>query len=73
MPRVTITDEKSGGYKHNRKYFADLDYWAREHCPSYTGMHIEDVSDASGEWDEMADFTFDDEKDAFWFTTAWQS
>ena len=71
MHRVLITDAKSGGYDYNAAYFAKLSQWAKTHCESFVAVHVQDVSDHSYMWDEIAEFTFADERDAVWFTTAW--
>lgn len=71
MHQVLINDGSTGGYEHNAAYFNKLRQWAQTHCASFVAMHVQDVSDCSLQWDEIAQFTFTDEQDAFWFTTAW--
>lgn len=72
MTEVLITDEDSGGYEHNKFYFSKIDLWAQQQCPSYTGYTVVDVSDTSGQWDEIAAYSFQDEKDVAWFKLKWR-
>jgi hypothetical protein len=73
MIEVLITDEQSPGYDHNADYFAGIDEWAHEYCPGYRGYRVQDVSDVSLQWDEIAAYFFEDEKSANWFRLRWQS
>jgi hypothetical protein len=68
---VLINDDKSGGYDNNHNFFNERDKWASENCLSYTGMHIQDVSDVSYLWDEIAAYYFDDQKDQTLFILRW--
>lgn len=69
---VLISDEKSGGYDNNSHYFNNIHCWAKEHCASYVGVHVQDVSDVSYQWDEIAAYTFTDEKDVVLFKLKWE-
>ena len=71
MFKVYLTDE-SIEYLAALKFFKDCDAWARQHCPSYRQLEVVDVSDVSYAYDQVATYEFDDDKDAFWFTTAWK-
>jgi hypothetical protein len=74
MVDVLITDERSGGYDLNDAYFAGIDRWAQETLGSkYLGYTVQDVSDVSLQWDEIACYTFEDEATANWFKLRWQS
>ena len=72
MPSVLINDSKSPGYEQNGVYFTEIHLWALNTCKSYRGMHIQDVSDVSLQWDEIAEYTFEDEKDAMFFELKWK-
>lgn len=72
MITVYLTDEKIE-YNEARVFFKDCESWAREHCESFIQMECLEMSDFSLVYDQMATYEFTDEKDAFWFTTAWQS
>lgn len=69
--QVLVTDEGSAGYDHNRRYFSMIESWAQTHCESYLHMHVQDVSDVSYQWDEIAEYCFEEEKDAVWFKLKW--
>jgi hypothetical protein len=74
MVNVLITDERSGGYNNNSAYFAGIDRWAQDTLGSkYLGYHVQDVSDASYYYDEIACYTFTDEASATWFKLTWLS
>lgn len=72
MVDVLITDERSPDYYQNDEYFASIDSWAQKYCPSYVGYHVQDVSDVSVQWDEIACYQFREEKDANWFMLKWK-
>ena len=72
MAEVLLTDE-TFEYRYAQQIFKEREDWAREHCPSFVSMEVVDVSDFSYVYDQIASYKFTDEKDAFWFTTAWQS
>jgi hypothetical protein len=69
---VLISDEKSPSYEHNHEYFSSIDQWAQEFCPGYHGYHIQDVSDHSYIYDEIAAYHFTNEVGAMWFRLKWQ-
>ena len=52
-------------------YFMRADWWAREHCSSYQGHHVQDVSDVSYTHDYVALYTFADDSDATLFKLKW--
>ena len=46
----------------------DAGEWAKEHCKSFVSCGIVEMSDVdSAACDWMAEYQFDDEKDAMWF------
>lgn len=71
MVNVIISDEKSPDYYQNSEYFEQIDQWAQQNCASYHGYYVQDVSDATYEWDELACYQFLDERDATWFKLRW--
>lgn len=74
MVNVLITDERSPDYYKNAEYFASIDRWAQDNLGSkYLGYHVQDVSDVSLQWDEIADYVFEDDQSANWFRLRWQS
>lgn len=71
MIDVLITDDKSPDYYQNEIFFGERDQWAQIHCPSYVGYHVQDVSDCSLQWDEIACYQFNKEQCANWFKLRW--
>lgn len=71
MLTVLINDGLSPNYESNHDYFASIDQWAQQHCPTYVGYTVQDVSDVSLQWDEIASYEFRDEKSANWFKLRW--
>lgn len=72
MVDILITDEKSPDYYKNTEYFAGIDRWAQDTLGSkYLGYHVQDVSDASLIWDEIACYSFTDDQSANWFKLRW--
>lgn len=68
---VIVNDENSGGYEFNEAYFATIDAWARAHCASYQGYHVQDVQDVSLLWDDLAQYRFGNEQDLVLFRLKW--
>jgi hypothetical protein len=72
MIRIFISDQGSKSYHDNDAYFAGIDRWAQDNCGSdYLGYDVQDVSDTSLEWDEVACYVFTTERAANWFTLRW--
>lgn len=63
MIEILVNDEKSPSYELNGYYFTSIDLWAREHLKSYKGFDVQDVSDVSYQWDEIACYRFTDESE----------
>lgn len=72
MVDILIDDSGSADYYQNAEYFAGIDQWAQKYCPSYVGYHVQDVSDVSLQWDEIACYQFREDKDANWFLLKWK-
>jgi hypothetical protein len=58
-------------YEHVYEHFSYVDEWAREHCKSYCRYDAVDVSDVSLTNDVIAEYCFNDEKDAVLFKLKW--
>lgn len=71
MIEVLITDDKSGGYNNNHNFFKERGEWAQKHCKSFHGYDVQDVSDVSYLWDEIACYRFTNEEDVTLFTLKW--
>lgn len=53
-------------------YYAAADIWARENCTSYIGYDVQDVSDVSYDYDTIARYVFDNDRDVVMFTLKWK-
>ena len=73
MIEIYLTDENHQdlSYEAMRSYFVDAAIWAEKHCASYKKFHIQDVSDVSLVWDQVAEYVFEDERDVMWFKLKW--
>lgn len=56
-----------------QEYFAQASVWAETYCVSYINYHVEDVSDVSYTWDQIAEYRFNNEKDAVMFSLKWRT
>ena len=70
--QVHIADPAPNGYDYNQEFYDAMDAWAQEHCDSYIGYEVVDVSDASAFWDEIGEYQFREERDALAFTLKWK-
>ena len=71
MHEVYLTDRNMSWDEGEQRFF-DAAAWARAHCVSYQGHHVQDVSDVSYIYDNVAQYLFADEKDAMIFSLKWQ-
>lgn len=70
--KVYLTDQYHDlDYNRMRLYFIDAAIWATKHCPSYVRFDIQEVSDFSPIWDQIAEYEFTDERDVTWFKLRW--
>jgi hypothetical protein len=70
MIEVYLNDSRMS-YDEGELHFHNADNWAREHCQSYRGHNIQDVSDVSYVYDNVALYLFEDERDAVMFRLRW--
>lgn len=70
MEEVYLTDAKLT-WEEGEQYFYDADWWARQFCTSYKGHHVQDVSDVSYVYDNVALYLFEDQKEAIMFKLKW--
>ena len=69
---VYLTDEKVP-YEQAPVYFKEAADWARRQCSSFVDYHVQDVSDVSYVYDNVAQYGFNDPKDALLFELKWKS
>ena len=71
MHEVYLNDTGMG-YDESELYFHNANAWALEHCASYYNHNVQDVSDVSYYYDNIALYLFRDERDALLFRLRWQ-
>lgn len=71
MKVVYLTDSKRG-YQEGLDYFDEAASWASQQCASYVDFHVQDISDVSYEYDNVAQYRFTDPKDALMFQLKWK-
>ena len=69
--KVVCLDDANMSFQDAEIHFDEAASWAIEHCASFVAHEIFDVSDLSCVSDMIAEYTFDDPKDAFWFKLKW--
>lgn len=67
---VYLTDENLG-WDQAQEHFKNAYLWAKEHCPSYAGYEIRDVSYFSMREDLVAHYVFRDPEDMALFRLTW--
>ena len=72
MFEVYLNDAKMD-YDESELYFHNANAWALEHCASYYNYNVQDVSDVSYQYDNIALYLFKNEKDALMFQLRWQT
>ena len=71
MKVVYLTDENVD-YDYALKYFENVAKWASSHCASFIDYSVQDVSDVSLQYDNVAEYRFHDPKDVLLFTLKWK-
>ena len=73
MCKVLINDSNFNlDYARMRIYFMEAADWARQSCPSFIDYDVIDTSDVSPIFDQIAEYKFTDEKEAFLFELKWR-
>jgi hypothetical protein len=60
-------------YDAAEHFFAEAAAWASRQCVSYIDYHVQDVSDHSYTNDFVAEYGFEDPKDAMLFQLRWKN
>jgi hypothetical protein len=71
MKTVYLTDEKIP-YEQAEEHFNTAADWAKTQCSSFIDYDVQDVSDVSYVYDHVAQYRFNDSKDAMWFELKWK-
>ena len=66
-----ILDDTGIAYEKVYDRYVAADAWAWEHCKSYKGYEITDISDVSLTNDVVAEYIFADEQDGTLFKLKW--
>lgn len=59
-------------YEDAEAYFEEAAGWAKENCISFISHNVVDVSDVSYTNDQIAEYRFNDPKEAVWFELRWR-
>jgi hypothetical protein len=65
--KVVYLNDANIPYKQAEEYFAEAAAWASRQCLSFVDYHVQDVSDVSYIYDNVAQYQFKDSKDALMF------
>ena len=60
-------------YELADEYFKEAADWAKTQCSSFLGYTVQDVSDVSLQWDNIAEYNFGNEKDVIFFQLRWKN
>lgn len=71
--KVVYLNDTGIAYDDAEQFFAEAAAWATRQCSSYIDYHVQDVSDVSYTNDFVAEYGFDDPKDAMLFQLRWKS
>jgi hypothetical protein len=70
---VVYLNDTGISYDAAEHFFAEAAAWASRQCVSYIDYHVQDVSDVSYTNDFIAEYGFDDPKDAMLFQLRWKN
>lgn len=71
--KVVYLNDTGIPYDTAEQFFAEAAAWASRQCLSYIDYHVQDVSDVSYTNDFIAEYGFDDPKDALMFQLRWKN
>ena len=70
---VTVyLDDRNQAYDEAYDRFIDAGLWAQDHCPSFVTYSIQDASDHTLYFDQVAEYIFRNERDAVAFALKWK-
>ncbi len=70
--KVVYLNDTGIHYEQAEEYFHEAAEWAKKHCSSFLGYHVQDVSDVSYTNDFITEYRFKDPNDAIWFQLKWK-
>ena len=71
--KVVYLNDTGIAYEAAEEYFAEAAAWASQQCVSYIDYYVQDVSDFSYTNDFIAEYRFNDSKDAMLFQIKYKS
>jgi hypothetical protein len=71
--KVVYLNDTGIAYDQAEDYFAEAAAWATRQCSSYIDYHVQDVADVSYTNDFIAQYGFNDAKDALLFELKWKN
>jgi hypothetical protein len=71
--KVVYLNDQHIPYEQAHDHFKKAADWARRQCSSFVDYHVQDVSDVSYVYDNVAQYGFNDPKDALLFELKWKS
>ncbi len=71
--KVVYLNDKNIPYEQAHAHFKQAAEWARRQCSSFVDYHVQDVSDVSYVYANVAQYGFNDPKDALLFELKWKS
>ncbi len=71
--KVVYLNDKGLSYEQAPIHFKEAAEWAKRQCQSFIEYHVQDVSDTSYQYDLIAQYGFNDPKDALLFELKWKS
>jgi hypothetical protein len=70
---VVYLNDNGIPYDTAEHFFAEVAAWASRQCVSYIDYHVQDVSDVSYTNNFIAEYGFEDPKDAMLFQLRWKN
>jgi hypothetical protein len=71
--KVVYLNDTGISYDTAEQFFAEAASWATRQCASYIDYYVQDVSDVSYTNDFVAEYAFEDPKDAMMFQLRWKT
>ena len=71
--KVVYLNDSGIRYNDAENFFAEAAAWASRQCASYIDYYVQDVSDVSYTNDFVAEYGFEDPKDAMLFQLRWKN
>ena len=71
MKEVYLTDNNLS-WDNAKDYFLTVSQWASAYCTEYHGYRIQDVTDVTYEYDQIACYKFGTDVDVLLFSLKWK-